>query len=80
MTKSELAKRIIENEAKLAVAKAAYAERDALAEQAVAMGFKEHKTADGTVIVMVDNFAEKNVCFRPAAVRRFELKIERKAA
>ena len=27
---------------------------------------------------IVDNFALKNVCFRPAAIRRFELRITRR--
>ena len=32
------------------------------------------KNLAGTGLEMVDNFSEKNVVFRPAGVRRFELK------
>lgn len=28
----------------------------------------------GTKLYLFDNFSEKNVCFRPAAIRRFELR------
>lgn len=55
--------------------KALYAELDALVLELQAGGFK---TADleGMRVELVDNFAESNVCFRPAGVKRYEITSE----
>ncbi len=58
----QLLERIEEN-------KELYKELDQLTEELIKRGF-----ASDARLVLVDNFESKNVIFRPAAVRRFEIK------
>lgn len=53
-----------------------YTEMDGVIHLLLKMGFTTHKLNDFN-ITLKDNFAEKNVVFRPAGVRRFELKIDK---
>lgn len=68
--------RLGELEALIAESKKLYAERDLLTLQLRSMNF-EYATQNGIEYRMVDNFSgEKNVCYRAAFVRRFEVTIK----
>lgn len=71
----QILKRVIDIQRELDIRKALYDELDMLTEQLQAEGF-EAAGLDGLTIVLVDNFAEKNTVFRPAGVKRFEIKIK----
>lgn len=71
----EILARVIEIQRELDIRKALYDELDMLTEQLVAEGFQAGGI-DGSIITMVDNFADKNTVFRPAGVKRFELKVK----
>ena len=74
-TKQILA-RVIELQAELDVRKALYDELDMLTIQLQAEGFHDAEL-NGLLISLVDNFAVNNTCFRPAGVKRFELKVKK---
>lgn len=65
----ELSQRALKLMTKLEANKALYQELDEITVTIAKVG--ETGTPE---LILVDNFAEKNVAFRPAAVRRFELK------
>ncbi len=68
--------RILSIQRELDVRKALYAELDTLVCELQAGGFK-CADLEGMRLELVDNFADgKNVCFRPAGVKRFEVDIE----
>jgi len=54
-----------------------YKDLDALIAQLRDLGFEEGRTSNG-IFRLVDNFKQTNTVFRPAGVRRFELKMEKK--
>lgn len=60
--------------------KALYEELDLVVQELREAGF-ESAAWNGLDVVLKDNFAESNVAFRPAAVRRYELtaKVPKKA-
>jgi len=68
--------RVIELQAELDVRKALYEELDMLTIQLQSEGFKDAEL-EGQVITLVDNFEVNNTCFRPAGVKRFELKVKK---
>lgn len=68
--------RVIELQAELDVRKALYDELDMLTMQLQAEGFRDAEL-EGLMITLVDNFAVSNTAFRPAGVKRFELKVKR---
>lgn len=75
----DIAKRLVELEATLEAVKPLYAERDKLTLELVKLEVKTIPLTfleDERMIEVVDNFAEKNTVFRPAGVRRFEVKIK----
>jgi hypothetical protein len=74
-TKQILA-RVIELQAELDVRKALYEELDLLTIQLQAEGFHDAELS-GMLITLVDNFEINNTCFRPAGVKRFELKVKK---
>ncbi len=67
--------RVIDIQKELDLRKELHAELDRLTLELEAAGFTETTLAD-LHIELVDNFAEKNTCFRPAGVKRFELDVE----
>jgi hypothetical protein len=67
----KLAKEAIEVMAQLEAAKPLYQRLDELTLALVEAKSKELRAYG---LVVVDNFAEKNAVFRPACVRRFEVK------
>ncbi len=75
----ELLARLLRVQQQLQDAKALYAESDALVMELVRRGFKTASLADGTQCVLIDNFIDpktgeaRNVVFRPAGVKRFEI-------
>jgi hypothetical protein len=66
---------VIEIQAELEVRKALYEELDLLTVQLQDEGFQREVLGNVT-IELVDNFAKSNTSFRPAGVKRFELKIK----
>lgn len=76
LSKKEVTKLAVEAEnilAALTEYKALYARLDEITNLLMDEDLSDTKFA------MVDNFAEKNVVFRPAGVRRFELKLKKAA-
>lgn len=67
--------RVLDLQKELDLRKALYAELDALIVELAQGGFKE-ATLNEFHLELVDNFSEKNTCFRPAGVKRFEIDIE----
>lgn len=63
-------------QAEIEQAKKLYEELDRLVLELQAAGFERAKH-HGLDIELVDNFAETNVAFRMAAVKRFELKVRK---
>ncbi len=57
--------------------KGLYAEQDAITLALAELALGKRLKFKGYVIEAVDNFGEKNVSYRVAAVRRFELKVLR---
>ena len=55
--------------------KSIYNEIDAIVERLVEAGELHHRFRDGHQVNINDNFAEKNVVFRPAKVARFEAEL-----
>lgn len=70
-----LVRRILDIQRELDVRKALFDELEMLTLQLQADGF-ETATLDGFVVDLVDNFAKGNVVFRPAGVKRFEVKVK----
>jgi hypothetical protein len=68
--------RVIELQRELDIRKALYDELDMLTIQLQAEGFKDAELS-GLVISLVDNFEKTNTAFRPAGVKRFELKVKK---
>lgn len=71
----QILKRVIDIQRELDIRKALYDELDMLTIQLQDEGFK-HAELDGMTLDLVDNFEKGNTCFRPAGVKRFELKIK----
>ncbi len=69
--------RLMELERLIEEHKALYAERDALTLLLVREGFKDAEY-EGKTFVLTDTFADSNVGYRVAFVRRFEVKIKDK--
>lgn len=68
--------RVLEIQRELDLRKALYAELDALVLELQTGGFSS-ADLEGMRLELVDNFADgKNTVFRPAGVKRFEIKIE----
>lgn len=74
-TKQILA-RVIELQRELDIRKDLYTELDMLAMQLQDEGFKD-AVLEGMVVTLVDNFLDVNTVFRPAGVKRFELKVKK---
>ncbi len=74
-TKQILA-RVIQLQRELDIRKDLYTELDMLVMQLQADGFKDAEM-DGYTLNLVDNFLTSNTCFRPAGVKRFELKVKK---
>lgn len=55
-----------------------YAELDELTVELERLGLSDVEFPDGRTVRLVDNFAESNTQFRPAGIKRFELRVERK--
>lgn len=72
----ERLERIIDIQEELDVRKKLYDEYDKLVVALQADGFIE-AIIDGKELKLVDNYAEKNVCWRMAAIKRYELKIKK---
>lgn len=70
----ELIKQALDLVARLEERKALYAELDAVTLALRDCGFVSTEL-DGLTLSLVDNFAEGNTVFRPAGVKRFELKV-----
>lgn len=69
--------RAIEIKQQLDAMKPLYDELDKITMQILESGRTIGETTKATVI-LVDNFEDKNCVFKPAAIRRFELKIAHK--
>lgn len=67
--------RVIELQRELDARKALYTELDMLTVQLQDEGFTDAEF-EGMVVELVDNFKKSNTCFRPAGVKRFELKVK----
>lgn len=73
---NEKLKRVIEIQKELDLRKELYAEMDRLTLELLAGNFSNAEL-EGLRLELVDNFADgKNVCFRPAGVKRWEITIE----
>ncbi len=73
---TKILKRILSIQAELDVRKALYDELDMLTMQLQDEGF-HHAEIGEFLIDLVDNFANGNTCFRPAGVKRFEIKVKK---
>ena len=71
----EILARVIEIQAELDVRKALYEELDMLTVQLQDEGFVREHFGD-LIVELVDNFSKSNTAFRPAGVKRFELRIK----
>lgn len=70
-------KRVLELQAEIELRKALYDELDKLTLELLEDGFRD-ATLDGITLELVDNFAAgKNTVFRPAGVKRFEIKVKK---
>ena len=78
VSSAEIFARIITIQIELHAVKPLYAEMDLLIMDLVARGETTITTADGTTYSIVDNFADRNTVFRPAGVKRYELKEEKR--
>lgn len=68
--------RLIELQKELDFRKELYAEQDRIVLELQAEGFQTAEF-EGMVLELRDNFAEGNTVFRPAGVKRFELRIKK---
>lgn len=78
MTPAELNQklaRILSIQRELDLRKELYSELDALVLELQAGGFRS-ADLEGMRMELVDNFSEKNTCFRPAGIKRYEMEIE----
>jgi hypothetical protein len=74
---TQILQRLSQIDAILSLQKSIYAEQNQLVKQLrEAIGVDAEVTLDKTIYKVVDQFANKEVVFRPAAVRRFELVTE----
>lgn len=71
----KLVARAIEINKELEKIKPLYAELDLITIQLMKLNFT-NAFHNGKSVLLVDNFKEKNTCFRTTSVKRFELKIE----
>lgn len=71
----ETLKRVLEIMHELETRKALYEELDALTLELQRAGFAS-ADLEGQRLTLTDNFADSNTAFRPAFVRRYELKAE----
>lgn len=51
-----------------------YSEMEEITKQLISRNFKS-VLHEGKAVVLIDNFKDKNTCFRTTSVKRFELKI-----
>lgn len=78
MTKTQqrkLIKRAITIKAQLEMVKPLYRELDEIVAALAASGFSSDMV-DKRLVILVDNFEDRNTCFRIARVNRYELKEE----
>lgn len=68
--------RVIDLQRELDIRKALYDELDMLTIQLQAEGFTDAEL-NGMLVSLVDNFRVSNTCFRPAGVKRFEIKVKK---
>ena len=69
--------RVLELQRELDLRKELYSELDRLTLELQQEGFRSQEV-EGMLLELVDNFADgKNTVFRPAGVKRFELKIKK---
>lgn len=68
--------RVLELQRELDVRKELYAELDRLTLELQAEGFVSEEL-DGLILELVDNFKSGNTVFRPAGVKRYELKVRK---
>lgn len=73
VTASEIWHRVLALQEQLGAVKPLYAELDALVLDLVRLGERSFANANGETYELRDNFAETNVVFRPAGVKRFEV-------
>ncbi len=71
----QLLDKAIETQLQIDSVKDLYKEMDAIIDKLISSGF-ETLSYKGRVISLIDNFKNKNTCFRVAGIKRFELKIE----
>lgn len=69
--------RAIEILKELELRKALYAELDSLIMELKGAGFESHDLGEGQTLRLVDKFAESNTGWTAAAVKRFDLVIEK---
>ncbi len=72
----QILSRVIELQRELDIRKDLYTELDMLVMQLQSEGFVDAEF-EGYLLKVVDNFADTNTCFRPAGVKRFELKLKK---
>jgi hypothetical protein len=75
MNNEDKLRKVLELTEALEARKALYDELDKLTLELQSEGFVQ-ALVDGNLITMQDNFSEKNVQWRMAAVRRYEIKIQ----
>lgn len=56
-------------------AKAWYGELDEIIDDMIESGQDTFESSDGVVVTLVDNFATKNKCWKPAPFKRFDLQL-----
>ena len=76
-TTQEVLARLLMLKAQTEAMKAVYEEIDQLTAMLMAqVGLNNEQQFGGKAVTVIDNFAEKNTVYRPAAVKRFDLDIE----
>ncbi len=73
----KLIERALKIQQKLEENKPLYKELDEIVLNLASQGFS-HDTLENLEIELVDNFADKNTCFKVAGVKRFDLKVKSK--
>lgn len=72
----ELLDKLVSVYSKIEESKLLYKEFDTLSDQFMQVFGSKEISHNGKVIFVKDNFANKNVVFKPAAVRRLEIVVE----
>lgn len=67
--------RLIEIEHRIEQLKRLYAEVDLLTNELIKLKFKS-ALHNGKTIRLIDNFKDKNNCFRTTSIKRFEIRID----